>query len=316
MYQLDTFTAQASDAQSIDAWREWCSSIHGALQISFGDQAFEGHTTRQRTDTYELVNWCSGEEVVARSRRHIRTDERGHYELLVPLHGDQHVGSASPEQQLTPGTIALLPIDSPFHLAHRRGASALTLIVPASRLDDRLSRSHCQTDLRILGDSGLPRVCRDLLVSLNTSREEISASQFDLICDQVVDLASIAMAGELDIAEETGTEAVFQAVRRHIRENVTDPDLSVATLATAVNWSGRYIQAALTRHGTTATELIRTERLELARIRLTSASFSGHNVAAVGASVGFGSASAFAAAFRRQFGVSPRDVRAGTSNSA
>lgn len=316
MYQLDTLTARASIADSVQAWREWCSGIHGTLQISLDADAFEGLTARQRTATYELVNWCSGEELIARSSRDIRGDERGHYEILVPLNGSQYVGSADADQRLVPGAMALLPIDSPFHLAHRSGASAVTLIVPAQRLDDRMARSAAGRHAHILGDAGLPRVCRDLIVSLYSAREDLSGSEFDLICDRVVDLFSLALAGESEIPVDTGADAVFAAVRRYIRENATDPDLSIGSMAADISWSPRYIQAVLARNGTTATDLIRAERLELARTRLTSPAFAGHNVAAVGASVGFGSPSAFAAAFRRHFGVTPREVRAGQIGTA
>ena len=310
MYLSESFEASPGAADSVDAWREWCSGIHGTLQISVDDDTFRGRTARQRTDNYELVNWSSGAEVIMRSKRDISRDERGSYEILVPLVGSQHVGWDAADQQVAPGSLALLPIDSPFHLTHRSGASAVTLIVPARRLDDRMGRSEVGRRLRILGDTGLPRVCRDLLVSLHESRDDLSASQFDLICDRVVDLVGVALLGDPAMSVERGSDAVFSAVRRHIRENATDPDLSVRSMAAAVNWSPRYIQAALASHGTTATELIRTERLELARARLMSPGFADHNVAAVGASVGFGSASAFAAAFRKHFGVTPRDVRA------
>lgn len=311
MYQLDTLTARADDADSVQAWHEWCSGIHGTLQIALDTEAFQGITARQRTATYELVNWCSGEEMIARSSRDIRGDERGHYEILVPLDGSQYIGDSGADERLAPGAMALLPIDSPFHLAHGSGASAVTLLVPAQRLDDRIARSGGGRQTRILGDAGLPRVCRDLIVSLYAARDDLSGSEFDLICDRVVDLFSLAVVGDSQVPLETGGDAVYAAVRRYIRENATDPDLSIGSMAADISWSPRYIQAVLARHGTTATDLIRTERLELARTRLTSPAFARHNVAAVGASVGFGSPSAFAAAFRRHFGATPRDVRTG-----
>ncbi|WP_395728211.1 AraC family transcriptional regulator [Nakamurella sp.] len=316
MYRVATFDARPDVADSLEAWRDWCSGIHGKLQISLDSETFRGRTARQRTETYELVNWCSDAEVIARSSRDIKRDERGSYEILVPLHGDQHVGWAAGDHQMTPGSMALLPVDSPFRLAHAAGASAVTLIVPASRLDDRLGRFDAGRSPQILGATGLPRVCRDLLVSLHESRADLSASQFDLVCDRVVDLMSLALRSDPVVSVESGSDAVFLAVRHHIRENATDPELSVRSVAVAVNWSARYIQAALARQGTTATELIRTERLELARTRLMSPGFADQNVAAVGASVGFGSASAFTAAFRRHFGVTPSDLRAGSQHSA
>lgn len=61
----------------------------------------------------------------------------------------------------------------------------------------------------------------------------------------------------------------------------------------------------------TASELVRQERLELARLRLGSDDFRDQSIADVAVSVGFQSPSAFSAAFRRHFGVTPREFRRG-----
>jgi AraC-like DNA-binding protein len=283
--------------------------------MSFDSDSYRGHVVRQRTDAYQLIGWTSEAELITRSTRGIRRDPRGHCELLVPLKGDLFVGRDEPESRLRPGAMALVPVDSPYKIAHETGAVALTLLIPHERVAHRLGPATDRGQL-VLGDKGLPRVSRDLLVSLLRERSDLSGGDFDSVCDRVVDLFCLAAAGETRLPEQSGATAVVDSVLGYVREHATDPDLSVAALAAAVGWSPRYIQATLARHGTTASDLIRSERLELARTRLANRAFAAHSIASIAAAVGFNSPSAFTSAYRQHFGYSPRHTRARTSRDA
>lgn len=115
----------------------------------------------------------------------------------------------------------------------------------------------------------------------------------------------LAAAGDSARPVNIGAPAVLDAARRH----AIDPDLTVSEMAHEIGWSPRYVQAVLARARTSASDLIRAERLELARTRLASPVFADRNVADIATSVGFGSPSAFSSAFRRRFGGSPREFR-------
>jgi AraC-like DNA-binding protein len=283
--------------------------------MSFDSDSYRGHVVRQRTAAYQLIGWTSEAELITRSTRGIRRDPRGHCELLVPLKGDLFVGRDEPESRLRTGAMALVPVDSPFKIAHETGAVALTLLVPRERVAHRLGPAADRGQL-VLGDKGLARVSRDLLVSLLRERSALSGDDFDSVCDRVVDLFCLAAAGETRLPEQSGATAVVDSVRGYVRAHASDPDLSVAAMAAAIGWSPRYIQAILARHGTTASDLIRSERLDLARTRLANPAFASHTIASIAAAAGFNSPSAFASAYRRHFGYSPRHTRARTPGNA
>jgi AraC-like DNA-binding protein len=69
------------------------------------------------------------------------------------------------------------------------------------------------------------------------------------------------------------------------------------------------VQAVLQAEGTTARDLIRSQRLELARARLESPDWSDVTVADVASACGLSSHSLFAAAFRARYGTTPSSVR-------
>ena len=80
-------------------------------------------------------------------------------------------------------------------------------------------------------------------------------------------------------------------------------------MAPELGWSLRQVQAVLKKAGTTPRELIREERLQLARRRLESRTHQNHTIASLAYAYGFRSASALSTAFRERFGVRPRDMR-------
>ncbi|WP_249417110.1 helix-turn-helix domain-containing protein [Streptomyces sp. TS71-3] len=60
----------------------------------------------------------------------------------------------------------------------------------------------------------------------------------------------------------------------------------------------------------------RSARLDLARMRLVSARWGASSIAEIAHSCGFGSHASFATAFRKEFGMTPRDARQGAHRPA
>ncbi|MCZ4512723.1 helix-turn-helix transcriptional regulator [Streptomyces sp. ActVer] len=121
----------------------------------------------------------------------------------------------------------------------------------------------------------------------------------------------LAAEGGNDSAPTGQRATVEAAIRRYIREHACDRDLDVVGVARALGWSARYVQQVLQAANTTARDLIRRERLNVARSRLASASWSTYSIAEIAHSCGFGSHASFATAFRSEFGMTPREARCG-----
>jgi AraC-like DNA-binding protein len=102
-------------------------------------------------------------------------------------------------------------------------------------------------------------------------------------------------------------------VRRFVRANAADPELTGAAVARRLGWSLRQVQLALQHAGTTPRELIREERLRLVRDRLRSPRHRHLTITELAHASGFSSASALSTAFRRRYGTSPRELRAAAS---
>ncbi|QFG27348.1 helix-turn-helix domain-containing protein [Actinomadura sp. WMMB 499] len=139
----------------------------------------------------------------------------------------------------------------------------------------------------------------------------LAAPELDAACDRIAELLRMAVAaGTARPAAAPGNLAeVETVVRRHVRTRATDPGLTGRVLAQELGWSLRQIQLALQRAGTTPRALIREERLRLVRDRLRDPADRTVSITELAHAAGFSSAGALSTAFRRRFGVSPRELR-------
>jgi len=291
---------------SIGDWDDAFTGLHGASRISVADRRapWAGRLDWQRSRHYGLALCSSGEQQVTRRERHIRSDPRGTYELLVPLAGKAQVEQGPSAAVIGPGQMALCDADRPFQFAHDAGFLSVAFIVP--RQDIALRSPAAVREPQVFdGASGLGRVIRRLVITLQEERDQFSEFTFDGACDRLLDLVCMAAEGGAQSAPIGHRESIEVEIRRYVRRHAGESDLDVTGVARALGWSPRYIQQVLQAANTTPRDLIRRERLHLARTRLAGS----RSIAQVAASCGFGSHAAFTTAFRREFGLTPTEAR-------
>ncbi|MEU9876067.1 helix-turn-helix transcriptional regulator [Streptomyces phaeochromogenes] len=304
--------SQDLTVSSASAWDEVFTGLHGASRIKVPDRRapWAGRLEWQRSKVYGLALCSGGEEVVDRDTRHIRSDPRGTYELLVPLAGTAWVEQGASSGEIGPGTMVLCDIDRPLTFAHGDDLVGLSFLMPGQNVAGR-SPVAAEGPHILSGAGGLGRVVRQLTTTLHEEREQLSESTFDIACDRLLDLVCLAAEGGIDSAPTGQRATVEAAIRSYIREHACDRGLDVVGVARALGWSARYVQQVLQAANTTSRDLIRRERLNVARARLAGASWATYSIAEIAHSCGFGSHATFATAFRSEFGMTPREARRG-----
>jgi AraC-like DNA-binding protein len=266
--------------------------------------------SRQRTATYQLVTCTSSVINSERTALQIRRDPSDEYRLVVATRGNIGLRQDGVEVTLRPGSAMLVDVNSPFEYLIRPGTEQLVLNIPRREVDERLNRSAPAAEMIDL-TRGLGRVVRDLLIGLWAEREHLSGTQFDAACDRLVELVCMAALGDNRVGSPDQMDAVESAVRRYVRDHAADPQLSGRDVAHALGWSLRQVQLVLQRAGTTPSELIREERLRLARERLTNPVYRDLTIGSLAGLCGFSSNRAFSTAFRQRYGMTPREFRGG-----
>jgi AraC-like DNA-binding protein len=218
------------------------------------------------------------------------------------------VEQASSTGEILPGFMALCDVDRPVEFAHPAEFSSVSLVIPAEEVDRRNPAAAREVQA-FAGVSGLGRLARQMVLTLQEERELLSETTFDVACGQLLDLVCLLAEGASDSAPTGQRAAVEAEIRRYIHQHADEHDINVAGIARALGWSRRYIQEVLKDAGTTSRDLIREERLRVARTRLSSAGWAGQSVAQIAFASGFTSHASFSTAFRQEFGITPREAR-------
>lgn len=208
------------------------------------------------------------------------------------------------------GEVAVYDSDVPFLLGFSEGMHAVVASLP---------RYH-------LADIGMEDSFRSLTVLRHTGRGveseatrhvlEVLVGAFDALRDgdphdvgeRVVE-DILGAVRQLSGQPQRGTADYFTEACSHVERHLSDPDLSVATIARALSLSPRHLSRVFAASDTTVAQVIQQRRLARARELLTSTESAHLTAAEVGERSGFASASHFSRVFKNHFGMSPSEAR-------
>ncbi|QKG24559.1 helix-turn-helix domain-containing protein [Actinomadura verrucosospora] len=300
-----TATDDYASHERIEMWSERTNAYQSALDVRCpSPEDFHGRMIRQYSGEYQLVSYWSSETHYLRTPDLVRRDPDEDYRLLIPLNGETGLVTDRSEATLRPGTGALLTIAQPCRLTQSGPHRAALLTIPAREVPGPYP-AYYSFDL----SKGLGRLVGAMIGVLRDERDELTGVQFDAACDRITELLRLLIEGAGQSSAAGRLADVEADIRRYVRRNIADPELSGASVAHGLGWSLRQVQLALQQAGTTPRELIREERLRLARDRLRDPRHRRVPITDIGHATGFPSASAFSAAYRRRFGETPRDTR-------
>ncbi|WP_106399752.1 helix-turn-helix domain-containing protein [Actinocorallia populi] len=301
-------TDELPPRERAEFWREHITAHQCDLDYRFSGPGFSGTTVHQRSAAYQLVEFRSDAISYLRTPAHIRRAPDEDYRLVIPFAGGMTVRQHDRWSRLTPGTGALVTLAEPLELRQASDTHGLVLTIPARQVDEPLGRSTppaLQLNLRV----GLGRVVADLLKGLARERHTLTGPQFDAACDRLVELLCLISTGDERSDAPARLAELSALVRRYVRAHAADPDLNGTTIALDLGWSLRQIQLALQHAGTTPRDLIREERLRLARRLLQDPSHAHLPITDLAYAAGFSSPSALSTAFRHRYGTTPREAR-------
>lgn len=301
-------TQDLSSQERSDWWRERVSEIHCPMSFALADD-YHGRIEYQQSDRFRLVRWWGDAEVLSRDSTQIRRSPHESYELLVPVHGHLQLAQGDRDIIAVPHTMTLTSLDAAMDLRHGDNVSAVALVIPRAHLDSRLIRPTNDRAVSLDGRRGLGRIVVDQLRTIRAERDRLDGFAFDAVMDRIVDLIALAHNALSAPPEGVPGDALVDSVRRYVRSNAHDPTLNGSGIAAGLGWSLRHIQNQLQRVGTTPSDLIREERLALARLRLQDPGWRTQSITQIAYSSGFGDLSTFSNAYHRSFGERPSDTR-------
>ncbi|MBS7810322.1 helix-turn-helix domain-containing protein [Roseococcus pinisoli] len=304
-------------AHQLGAWRSWFDSV---FEVERPFDAKDGFPAESR-------HWALGELgfghvsapglCAVRTAATVRRNPVDHWVIAVGKH-DTGVR--------TPGDSLLIPAQTPFivslgdSLASERVADErLHLYLPRDAFADIAPQLDAARNTVLT--AGLGKLLGDFMRNLARELPRLAPEDLPRVTSAVramVGACVVPTADRMVIATGQIDATRLQKIRHLIRRNIESPELNAAMLCGALDISRTQLYRLMQGEGGVE-HYIRRLRLEACRDRLLDATRPG-TIGEIAAGLGFEDASQFSRAFRREFGVSPREIRiaalAGESHAA
>ncbi len=185
-----------------------------------------------------------------------------------------------------------------------------TLLLPRKRVLSECPQLGDAGAIRIGSDTGSARLLVRYLNALAIELTSLSDLEAKVAVRTVYDLLAEALRPAAPSSREARRTALRASVRRYIHDNLSDPRLSPPRIAAANAMSVRALHALFEETDESVAQTIRRERLRRAFDDLTDS--SDDSVLDIALRWGFSDAAHFSRVFKREYGLSPSDVREGS----
>ncbi|MEG8200363.1 helix-turn-helix domain-containing protein [Pseudomonas sp. 5FOS] len=297
-------------ARRFDYWREVvCHHCLSADSKPSSQGDFEGALQVNGIGPLDITTLSSPLHHWVRSEHHLRRDPAEDIWLGFTLDGHGEIEQHTRKASLTAGNLFLYDATKPFRFS-LGGTENHLIRIPRPLLAQRLPRIGDFTALVL--DEARPGVI-PLRQMIGQAASSVALLQDEGISrrysNTIIDLLVLSL--ELQDLNTTHKELdLYERIMNYIQRHLTEPELSIETIALAHHVSTRTVTRAFARHQKSPVAEIWKERLNASRVAIEC----GHvrSVSQAALEFGFSDFSHFSHAFRKAFGVAPRTLLRGS----
>ncbi|MEV7636747.1 helix-turn-helix domain-containing protein [Pseudarthrobacter enclensis] len=299
-------------AASFDHWKHLVAESFVPLAAQTSDvEGFRGRLRSRVVDRMSIVEVTATSHEVHRTPALIARAHERYFKLNLQLEGTGLLIQDNREAVLHPGDLAIYDTNRPYTLAFEEQTRIMVVMFPCDALALPTDYVGQLAAVRMAGDAGLSGIVGQFIRQLAGNLDVLNGPSGSRLATNALDLVSTMLHAEMDINPDRMKPQALLAVsvREYIEANLSDPDLSPASIAAAHFISTRHLHNLFHESGTTVAGFIRSQRLDGARRDLRDPLHAGLPVGAVAARWGFLDAAHFSRTFRDAFGVPPSDWR-------
>jgi AraC-like DNA-binding protein len=313
-------TRSVSEADRLDFWREVvCRTIAGVEAMALVPRRPYSGLIRTQSiplahlPNFDLIQVEADAQFVARTKRLIDQTE-GAWLLMIQEEGVCEVGQGDRKMKLSPGDIGFLDTSRPYEVTFPRSFRQSILKMPTALFHDIAPRGDDLAGAALPGGQALTAIARHNLLMLKHGATAIEPIFLPAAANCAIDHLSLAMrATRQSEARMISGNSVADHVARadaYIAAHLHDSQLSVEQVAGSVGISSGHLQQLyrLARNASVAQSIL-DRRLANSRRELADPSLAEQTVTEIAFRWGFAESSSFSRAFRRTYGMSPRQYR-------
>lgn len=312
--------SRADDAvwRSLDGWRAFLSHRYPGAEVVASGRAHAFHAQYRAWTLGSLefaeIGSSSSQCLQVTAPQQAALDS---YYLPLQIEGIAHGGQDGRRCRATARSMLLLDSRVPHWRELGAASRMLNVRLPKPLLERYLPEAGAVCVRPVSGDSGQGAVAWAFLNSLWAQRTTLNAADLPALADVVARMVA-SLFGPLRRNAPDRPGAVSRHRRRlleYIADNLNDPQLDVQSAADGCGISCRYVHLLMRDTGRTFSRYLLEHRLERCRRAFEGRRDAARSITGIAFECGFNDASHFSRAFRRRYGLSPREFRRARAGS-
>lgn len=292
-------------------FREAIRHIADLSACSFSTDAFRARIQAVRLGPVEYLFIDSDPVVIERNLSNIERSQGDDYFLALQMTGTGTVRHLGRDLRLMPGDYSIFDSSLPYWIEVESPVQRIVLRFPKAEFVRRRMATDTVCGRVFNGSSGASGLVSRVVRAIYTETAEAFPDVGHSLASALIDLIAAAQSEDgARVRNSWSSDQLLKRIRVIVLENLSDPHLSVASIAEQAGISVRYLHRIFGATGTTLHKWIENERLERAYHALKNPNHRCRTVQDIAFGSGFNDSGYFSQIFKRKYGRSPKQVRA------
>jgi len=300
---FSTYSLPAS--QQLEAWRNWYGAIFEATSAGSQDEGFAAANSNWNLNGFTFCQVSSPPTCIERTRHLLRRNHVDHWAFTISKRTTSDIEVRDRSLKVPPGVPFLLSLGEEMHIGRRQQDERVQLLL--ARDSFQAIAPLLDATLGMALDASQGRLLADYILLLERNLPNLTPEDGSRLPGAIRAMVGACLAPSADRLAAAGRQidlTLMERVRRAVRRNLRSPLLGPDKLCREAATSRSQLYRLLEGEGGVARYIQRRRLSESFAILCdTSNNFS------IAATLCFADASNFSRAFRREFGMSPSEVR-------
>ncbi|WP_026116330.1 AraC-like ligand-binding domain-containing protein [Nocardiopsis valliformis] len=292
----------------IEGFEAAASQAFAPLRIRAEDgRSFRGEFGSMRVDELVLTRIQADPVTVKRERSVMSSTDPDLIKVAWHVSGRAGVDQGGRQCLLSPGDLVIYESGRPYELPFWESYDTMVVGIPAYLFGAHADQLRQRVAIPVPAERGTGALLTTMLQGVATGQgsDSVAGAQHHL----ATALVSLVCAAFIDALPEAEADP-WERIQAFCLANLSDPGLSVESVASAHHISPRYLHKLCQARGFTLARWIRTERLSRIRRDLGDPLLTDRSTSAVAARWGVLDAGHLGRMLRAEFGETAREIRA------
>ena len=304
-------TRTVPDPMRLDFWNRVNTETFSEISVEPRGGSLRGVLERRQRGLLKLARVHSTPVVLQGGRGTSANHRSGGLLLHLQEAGSSLHCQLNHSSVLRVGDIGFFDAGRPYTVECSTPVEIAVIKIPAELIAQKFDSIEPFVGLHVDGTRGAGAILALVIRALWRHYNELDADESatgEALISSVLDLMALLPHPDRDTPSASNLAGLCRDMRTYIEGRLSDPNLSVSSLAEAFGLSPRHVHRVFATFETTPSAYLLDCRLSLAAARLRVA-HSSANITQIAFDSGFSDCTGFARAFRRKYGVAPREFR-------